>query len=605
MKKKLGYLKLGLVSTFVMCLLLGTGYTSQGMQTTQRDYYTPDLVLLNGKIITVDEDFLIAEALAMRGDTITAVGKTEDIKSLVGPKTRILDLQGKTVIPGLQDSHIHFVRLGWNLHYQINLMDATNVNEIQKLVREKASKTKPGDWILGFSWDWRKIQKDKQGAMANRFELDEAAPNNPVHLNYVEDGWAFNTLAMKLNGMDEYWEWWRKDPPWTDELNYIERFTSGPHKGEPTGVFYGETTIDELRKVVGAGARTLAEKVQSVLWGQEEMLSCGVTSIIDPGIADISPYQHVYNAGKLKLRVTAYLRVRGSRTSIESDKKLVETLSFSNLGDDHLRWRGAKYSADGGIGSLNAAVSEPFEFGMEYNYGRFRRPENIVAQLYKLVTDHGWELHTHCTGDRGLAQTTRLYEKVMGEVKKKRPDADLRYSTIHTFLPIEPKTMVINDLARLGIVAMVNSVFYYDLGDSFHEFIGDERIARFCPVKSLMEAGVVVAGGSDYSVCQHDPWKGMFAMVTRIIGFSREVWGPEERVTIEDALKTYTINGAYLTYDENKRGSLEVGKYADMVVLNKDTLADPMELETMKDEVMMTFVDGKVAWRSPKCDLTF
>jgi predicted amidohydrolase YtcJ len=194
------------------------------------------------------------------------------------------------------------------------------------------------------------------------------------------------------------------------------------------------------------------------------------------------------------------------------------------------------------------------------------------------------------------------------EVKAKNPNADLRFSVIHDFLGYEPGTTVESTkvMARLGIIAMVNSVFYYALGDSFTAFIGEEREARFCPVNSLIKAGVRVAEGSDYSsAVYYDPWLGMFAMVNRIVGFSRQVYGPEERVSIEEALKSYTINGAYLTYDENKRGSLEPGKYADLVVLNKDILTiSPLELETMKDEVLMTLVDGKVAWESPKCALT-
>ena len=610
MKKKLYHTKLGIACVVVIYLLLGASQVSQAAtQAWQWDYATPDFVLLNGKIITVDETFSIADALAIKGNKIVAVGRAQDIEKLVAPTTTVLDLQGKTVIPGLQDSHIHFLELGWDLHRKIDLAEATSVKQITDLVKEKASKVEPDSWILGVCWDWLKLQEEKQEAMANRFELDAAAPNNPVYLDYIEDGWAFSTLAMKENGMDENWEWWRKDPPWTDELSYIERFTSGPHKGEPTGVFYGALAVDELLKVLPSEnsprTRTLEQNVQSLLWAQEEMLSCGVTCIIDPGTMNIGPYQYVYNNGELKLRVICYSGSYGWG-SPDSDKKKVERLTLTNLGDDHLRWRGAKFFADGGIGSMDGGLSEAYEFGKPDNYGSLFQPDEIRLEQMRIVANHGWELHTHFTGDRGGAQTLRMYEKVMSEVRSKNPKADLRYSTIHTFLPLEPKTMVVDDLARLGVVAMVNSVFYYALGDSFHKFIGDERIARFAPVKSLMDAGVVVAEGSDYSYAgYYDPWKGMFAMVTRIIGLSREVWGPEERVSVEDALKTYTINGAYLTYDENKRGSLEVGKYADMVVLNKDILADPMELETMKDEVMMTLVDGKLVWKSPMCDLTF
>jgi predicted amidohydrolase YtcJ len=255
---------------------------------------------------------------------------------------------------------------------------------------------------------------------------------------------------------------------------------------------------------------------------------------------------------------------------------------------------------------VDGALSEPYLFGKPNNYGALAQDDDkIRLEQFQAVADRGWEIHTHCTGDRSLAQTVRLYEQVMSEVKSKNPNADLRYSIIHVFLGNEPATIPAKDMVRLGIIAMVNSVFYYGLGDSFTDFIGVERESRFCPVNSLIKAGVRVAEGSDYSYAgYYDPWKGMFAMVNRIVGLSRKVYGPEERVSIEEALKTYTINGAYLTYDENKKGSLEPGKYADLVVLNKDILTiNPLELETMKDEVLMTLVDGRVAWKSPKCDL--
>jgi len=381
MKRKLNCSKLGFACVLVLCLLLGASQVSlAAAKAWQWDVTPSDLVLLNGKIITVDGDFSIAEALAVKGNRIVAVGRTRDIEKLISPTTKVLDLQGKTVIPGMQDSHIHFLALGWDLYNKVNLMNAITVAEVQKLVGEKAAEIEPGKWVEGLGWDWMKFQKDKQEAMANRFELDVVTPNNPVHLNYVEDGWVFNTLAMKANGYDENWEWWNQDPPWTDELNYIERFTSGPHEGVPTGVFYGATTIDELRKVKspdsGRRGRTLEENAQSVLWGQEEMFSCGVVSVVDPGLWDISPYQQVYNDDELKLRVTVYSGSYGWG-SPESDKKRAEGLSFSNLGDDHLRWRGAKFFADGGIGSMDGALSVPYEFGAPENYGSLFQPDDV------------------------------------------------------------------------------------------------------------------------------------------------------------------------------------------------------------------------------------
>lgn len=622
MKIKLNHIKLGFMSVLVMCMLLGTGHILQvEAQTSQWDYLIPDLLITNGKIITVDEDFSIAESLAIKENRIVAVGKTEDILGLKGPKTKILDLRGKTVIPGLMDSHVHFLLLGSDLLYKINLGECTSVEQMANMVKEQVSKTEPSDWVLGICWDWMKIQKEKQGAMINRLELDAVSPNNPVWLSYIEDGFAFNTFAMKLNGYDESWEYWKKDPEWTDELNYIERFASGPHQGEPTGVFYGHVPCDTMQKGLPPEASyrklTVEQQKQCILTAQEAMLACGVTSVIEPGgMMDITPYQQVYNDGRLDLRVIVYSGSYGWG-DIEGVKSKVAGLEFNNLGDDHLRWRGAKFFADGGIGSLDGAVCQPYVFAKPNNYGILvQEDDQVRAEQYQIVADRGWELHTHATGDRGVAQAVRLYEPILNELRAKDPNADIRFSVIHCFLGNETTETTANEpnssaeamknMARLDIIAMVNSVFYYGLGDSFTAFIGEEREARFCPVNSYIKAGVRVAEGSDYKYAvYYDPWLGVFAMVTRIVGHSRKVYGPEERVSIEEALKSYTINGAYLAYDENKRGSLEPGKYADLVVLNKDILTmNPLELETMQDEVLMTLIDGRVAWESPKNDLT-
>lgn len=557
-----------------------------------------DLILYNGNVVTVDDDFRLAQAAAISRGRIVDVGTTEAILGLAGRRTALLNLDGNTVVPGIQDSHIHFLDLGWNLMTKIDLSAARSVEDILTLVHQAASKAAPGEWVEGFGWDWVKLEEKR---MANRLELDAVAPQNPVYLAYIEDGCALNSVAMRENGIDSGWEWWRKDPPWTDELNYIERFHDGPHAGEPTGVFWGKRGLELIncRKALPG----VNENVAGIEVAQEAMLSCGVTAVVDPFVSDLRAYQAAYTAGKLKLRVTAYLDL-GGFGSAEDVGNRVRHLMISNLGDAWFRIRGAKFFADGGIGSLDAAVSEPYVFGKPGNYGELVQPDGVRYAQYKEAVNYGWELHTHCAGDRGLAQTLMLYEKIMKEIKPGAPCSDLRYSAIHSFLPMEPQNACIEAMARLGVVATVNPAFYYDLGDSFHKFIGDDRMARFIPLRSMMERGVVVACGSDYPFATYDPWVGMFAAVVRKTRYSRRVFGERERITIPEALRMYTIGGAYLTHSEKERGSIEPGKLADLVVLDKDVLTmDPEELESMRDHVLMTFVEGRIAWRSDRCGL--
>jgi predicted amidohydrolase YtcJ len=271
-----------------------------------------------------------------------------------------------------------------------------------------------------------------------------------------------------------------------------------------------------------------------------------------------------------------------------------------------LRWRGAKFYADGGVGTRSAWVSEPFfqwkELEGKENFGNPVVADNVLREAqYRATIKHGWDLHTHNCGDQAMRQTVDLYMKLMDEIRQKRPDADLRWSVIHAYLPIEPKTRVLEDMKRYGIIAVPNPVFNWQQGFAFNSNLDAERMKRHQPFRTYMKSGVLMASGSDYGVTSHNPWLGFYALLTRIDQTTGEVYGPEETIGIADALRSYTVNGAYLTYEEDFKGSLEVGKVADLVVLD---LQDIQELESnpelcfkMPEKVLMTLVGGKIEYR--------
>lgn len=240
-------------------------------------------------------------------------------------------------------------------------------------------------------------------------------------------------------------------------------------------------------------------------------------------------------------------------------------LGLHNLGDRWFRVRGAKSSADGGIGSRSAAVSVPYlpvpgdPIG-DSNVGAFRDPDDRRMAQFQVLADYGWEIHTHACGDAAIRQTMDVYKTLMTRIRATRPDADLRWSIIHDYLPDEPGTSVIADMARYKVIAAINPANLYFEGDSFVRNIGPERMARHTPFKTFLDAGIVMASGSDYPNNSPDPWIGLYAMRTRRHQISGEVYGPEQTIPLKDALATFTSHAAYLTYDEAVRGTLAEGK---------------------------------------------
>ena len=597
-------------------LLLALAALALPGATAVRAQPSADLILTNGAIVTVDSAFSVAEALAVKHGRIVAVGSAADVDAWRGATTRVMDLDGRTVIPGLQDSHIHFVGLGRDIQGEAELTFAMSAEDILDAVTELKERLRPapGEWIIGNRWDQYKYPE-----MVTRWQLDSVAPEHPVRLDRVYRGVAVNTRALNLMGIyddqPETWpDWWLEDP---EDFTFEDRIFRAPRTividGEarelevPTGAFLGARGGSLVRTRTGGGG--FEADVESVRGGVAEMLRLGVTTIIDPSSRNgymMRVYQEAYNRGWLKLKVAAVYEGTFTGAPAEAISEHLAALRINNLGDAYLRWRGTKFYSDGGAGTRSAWVSESFDRWREFEgaentgYPVVRDNEVREAQ-YRAALAHGWDLHTHAAGDVAMRQAVDLYMKLMDEIRAERPDADLRWSLIHTYLPIEPATRVVDDMARYGIIAASNPVFQWQEGAAFATNLGAERMARTQPFRSYVDAGVIVASGSDYGVTSHDPWIGLYALMTRRDQASGRVYGPEETLGLEDALRTYTINGAYLTYEDRLKGSIEPGKVADLVVLDTRDLweleRDPELLFGMGDRVLLTLVDGVVRHR--------
>lgn len=589
-----------------------------------------DRVFRNAKIVTLNDSQPFASAIAVRGDTIVAVGTFEEVASWIGADTMVHDLAGRTIVPGINESHIHVRDLGFQQRYAVNLEEARSIADVQRLLKERLDRLREenrlggwrypttgetGEWLFGLGWTQDRLAENR---MADRRELDAVSSDVPISLDRIYRGLAVNTKVFELMGIDfddpsTYPEWFTKAPPDFEPGDIIFR---DPDTGLPNGVFVGTKAP---RLVSGAiPEKSLAQRVDSLLAGLDVLASLGITAIVEPGsqMGSVTRvYQEAYDRGPLPVRVTIYdgWYRSGDPNGLGDPEKIAErvrALGFHALGDEWLKIRGAKSSADGGIGSRSAAVSVPYvsipedPLGDE-NFGSFRDPDtDYRLRQFEPLAEYGWEIHTHACGDAAIRQTMDVYAALMDRILAEDPTADLRWSIIHCYLPDEPGTTVIDEMARYHIIAAINPANLYFEGDSFVRNIGPERMARHTPYRTFLDAGIVMASGSDYPNNSPDPWIGMYQMVTRKHQISGEVYGPEQRVSLLEALKTFTLNGAYLTFDDDLRGSLEAGKLADLAVLDADLMSTaPEALLTMSEKVLATMVGGRIVYRRPGFEL--
>ena len=581
-----------------------------------------DIVLTNARVITMDDVLPEATAVAIAGERIIGVGSADDLQGLIGSETQVRDLAGRTIIPGIQESHIHVRDLGFQQTVAVNLEPALSVADVQELLSERLEQLRAsdglggwtypttgeqGEWLFGLGWTQDRLAENR---MANRHELDEVAGDVPISAPRIYDGITVNTRVFELLGIDfedpaTYPDWFREDPADFVEGDIIFR----DEDGLPNGVFVGSKA-----PLLVSGAvpeQTFEQRVQSLTDGLMVLASYGITSVVEAGsrlgtVTEV--YRAAYERGGLPLRSVVYDGwYRGRDPTGMGDPEGIaarlDSLGFNRQGDDWFRVRGAKSSADGGVGSRSAAVSVPFlripEDPLEdENFGSYRDPDNTLRlRQFQELASRGWEIHTHATGDAAIRQTMDVYKTLLDPIREQDPDADLRWSIIHNYMPDEPATSVMQEMADYGIIAAINPANLWFEGDSFLRNIGPERMARHTPYRTFLDAGVIMASGSDYPNNSADPWIGIYQMRTRRHQISGEVHGPEQRIPLLEALKTFTINGAYLTYDDDVRGSLTVGKYADLAILDADLLSvDDEDLLEMGSRVILTMVGGRVVY---------
>lgn len=543
-----------------------------------------DLVIFNAKVITLNDSLSEAEAVAVKDDTIQAVGSNQYIKEFIGETTEKIDAKGKLVIPGLIESHAHFMGIG-NSKTILNLNDAMNWDEIIARVVNEAQRKKPGEWILGRGWHQEKWDPPADPSV-NGYPihdvLSQAVPRNPVMLTHASGHAIFaNKYAMELAGIDTS----TKDPAGgrivKDSL------------GNPIGVFE-EDAEQLIRKAYNKYLDKLSEETKIALdkkrfrLAAEECLSYGITSFHDAGESfdEIDRIKSFIDNGIAAPR----LYVMIYEDNPDSLAKKLPNYKMIGYGNNRLTVRAVKRYIDGALGSRGALMLTPYN-DLPDHAGIMATSLKKLEKEYRIALDNGFQVCTHAIGDRGNRLTLDLYKKVFGE---KAWGNNFRWRIEHAQ---HLSTHDIPRFAELGVIAAMQGIHCTSDAPFVIERLGRERARRGAYVwRKLIDAGAIICNGTDAPVESVNPFENFFASVTRKTKEGSEFF-PEEKMTRIEALKSYTINGAYAAFEENIKGTIEAGKLADMVILSKDILTIP-DWDIPNTKVLYTILGGRVVYKA-------
>ena len=545
-----------LISIFLSLVILST-IEAQTMKT----------VFINGKIYTVNEKQPLAQSVIVEGNKILFVGSDIEAKQFIDSNTKVIDLYGKLMLPGFIDNHVHFISGGFYL-LGIDLRPANSTTEFRTILREYVSKY-PSKWITGGYWDHEKWEVKE---LPTKEMIDDIAPNTPVFVERLDGHMGLaNSYAMKLAGIT-------KDTESPDGGLIVK----DPKTGEPTGVLK-DNAMNFIYNIIPSA--TSQENYDAALAALEEAKRLGITSVQDITFEDaLTTFKKLKEEGKLTCRIF-------TRWPISDYKNLVDKNINIGYGDDFIRMGSLKAFADGSLGSSTAWFFE------RYNQDTTTTglPMDIITdgsmQKWGLDADKNHlQLSVHAIGDKANSYMLDLYEKII----KQNPEWDRRFRLEHAQ---HVRFEDIKRFAELGVIASVQPYHCIDDGVWAEKRIGPERIKYTYPFKSFLDSGVKMCFGTDWYVAPLNPLLGIYAAVTRrtLDDKNPEGWIPEQKISVEDAIKCYTVNSAYASFEENIKGTIETGKLADLIILSDDILTiDPNKIKDAKVE--MTMFDGKVIY---------
>jgi len=556
---------------------------------------TPDTILINGKIITVDAKDSVVEAVAIAKDKIVAVGSTADIQRRAGPTTRVIDLHGLAATPGLIDTHGHFAEGGVDEMFHVVLSDISSVSQALDKLREKAATLKPGDWLVGAGWDEGKL-KERRYLLAS--DLDKVAPNNPVWLEHTTGHYGVtNSYGLKLAKITAA----TKDPT----AGTIDRDS----QGAPTGVLK-ESAQDLVRKLIPP--ETPEQWQRGILHSLEGLHREGMTAVKDAAIGqpEWDAYRELLRQNKLDEHVFV---LWDSGHTLESAQKILTKLSAlpkppASLGDGLLLSGGAKIFMDGSGGARTAWMYQPWNKNRSEvdgtNVGYPATDPQVYRQMVRLFHQAGVHVGTHAVGDRAIDSVVDTY----AEVLKEKPTPGLRHSIIHANIPTDHAMAVMASLQKQYDAGYpeAQAEFMWWIGDTYAGNFGPARSERLKPFKTWLAKGIVWTGGSDYFVTPYPARYGIWASIERetLKGvYGAHPFGTAEAIDVHTALRSYTAWAARQLFLEDKIGTIEPGKLADIAVWDHDLYSMPSaDIKNLKCE--LTLFAGRVVYQDPAAPIT-
>ena len=528
-----------------------------------------DLIIRNAKVWTVDKDHPTAQAVAVLGDRIVAVGSNADVEAWRGARTRTIDASGKLLLPGFNDSHVHFVDGGLSLD-SVQLNDATSATEFARRIGEQARKTPKGEWVTSGDWDETKWTPP---AMPTKELIDPLTPNTPVFLSRYDGHMALaNSVTLRLAGITAK----TPDPPGGVIVRDAE--------GNPTGALK-DAAMDYVYKI--APPLSHDRRLRAIKRALAHAASLGVTSVqhMNPDYADVAVYAELLERGELTARIYAAPLITG----VDDQVKIGVRHAF---GGPFLRIGALKAYADGSLGSSTAYFFEPFS-NQPNNHGLLSdemHPVSLMRDRMLKADASGLQLCTHAIGDRGISTILDLYS----EIVKAHGESDRRFRIEHA------QHMAAKDFdrfAQLHVIASMQPYHAIDDGRWAEERIGHDRSSRTYAFRTFLNHGVRLAFGTDWNVAPLNPMLGLYAAVTRatLDGKNPDGWFPEQKLSLAEAVEAYTMGSAYAEFQEKDKGSITPGKLADMVLLSDDVFAiDPVKIREVK--ILTTWVGGQIVW---------
>jgi predicted amidohydrolase YtcJ len=528
---------------------------------------TNALLIHNGPILTMDPATPEVEAVALQHGVVVAVGSTTEARSTLAGPVEEIDLAGRFACPGLIDAHAHVMGVGWaELDLDLRTPPVESIADITAVVADAAGRSPAGTWIQGRGYDHASLREERH---PNRHDLDAVAPDHPVWLirscHHIA---VANSRALALAGISAS----SSDPPG----GTIDR----DEHGEPTGVLresamwlveaqQGEHSEDEISAAIEAGGNAFRR--------------AGVTSVHEAGIGpaqELRAYQRLRAEGRLPIRANLMMRIN------DTFAELAELGVMSGFGDEWLRIGNAKLFLDGSIGGRTARMRQPYA-GEPDNLGLWMEEPVVITR--KVVDAHkaGFQVGCHAIGDAAISLLLDAYEQAQSEA----PRPDTRHRIEHCSIIDEE---LIERIARLGVIPIPGTTFLNATRKAYTENVGLDRLRYTYPMRTFAARGIVAAASSDAPVISLNPLLGIQTMVTRRDRTGEAIW-PEEAISVEDALKAYTVNGAIASFEEHRKGALSPGKFGDVTVMATDPRRVPPQ-ELAQIDVDYTVMGGRVVW---------